>query len=151
MIKRNHNTEGRTEPNTDAVRPFFYFLLLKIQHKSERFANYANRRRVRIMCAWCGWWDLNPHGVTQRCLRPPRLPFRHTRIFRIYETKILYHKKNKIAIPSIKKIYTGDNRKPSSPVLYFLSYKFSNISKYLMPSKRSASREKWIVSTFPIA
>ena len=30
----------------------------------------------------CRRWDSNPHGSPQRCLRPPRLPFRHFGPFR---------------------------------------------------------------------
>ena len=47
-------------------------------------------RGLRLL--WCGRWDLNPHGFTQRCLRPPRLPFRHARA-----SRSLYHTKNKNA------------------------------------------------------
>lgn len=30
-------------------------------------------------CRWCGWSDSNRHSLRKGCLRPSRLPFRHTR------------------------------------------------------------------------
>lgn len=69
--RTGHDTAGTLELSRLEPR--------KEKDRSLRGYAAAHKAQITDWVNWCGWSDSNRHSLRKGCLRPSRLPFRHTR------------------------------------------------------------------------